>query len=1303
MMGPFAAALFGWCILTFILPGVHGQGAPRVDLTVPPVLFAGTQYSEFNITAQVVTEETGTEPPPTATYIFTINDTAVYTYENKDTSSPVYHLIEAPGYTTDNSTVLTQYTVFCEVVDSEQQTVATASRTFLVVRPFLPRFNEISFARGLYSAEARTPFQPSTTSGKPGNTVVALGSAVQDSEQLLSGQGEAEVLYIFNQGQKIPMARTEISDAVGQTSISIFVGQAKIWTVSSLPSAAVLPPYHVVCNENQCSNSVPLAVTVEVTTQFVSSNLQEQVVTATKKYSCPGDCGLKSFGVIYYKPQDPTCSGYVTDEEVCMKPETAYLCAFGEGRDCTRCPEGALCPGGYIAIPYAGYWAASADTGAIKGCPPPSAIRCTGWDSEVNAVKCGPGYDPNVPMCAACLSGFYDEDGFCKQCPQGSTAVEIALVPLIIMISLALLFCVVLFLEIRSVFKRRSLPVKLFTILKLALSVGVWTMLNFQLLAQVVRTSSPGLPSWTRQVFNAIRIVQVDLGGVAPPQCESSSPYIRPAMILLVVLGCFIFLAVLFTPKLQKRLHCGKCARVLGLLLRVSVLAYPLAVNTSLAMFNCIEAVDKTGAIVSVWAENPHYECTTGEHIGVGVVAFIVLLVVGLGEPLLLLIVGRRMAYAVLLTEEAKTLAEGKGKGKGKGGSNNGSLPLSNQVETMHGNPMFAHAAGQSSTSSVTNSEPKHVKLALGIQRSKRGLTEEDYDELKRMSRCAVCPAWCALRRDDQEKLVNDPNYGPIFQLGQPWYQPTALLIFLWLGCVDILISSPNFTVRIAKTLFVATTMILSSLLVAILPGEINWSMWKRWPKFYISCLTAVVAFLQLSLTVDERDTTLVALEELQTTGASTVTNISIGGLTLFLVYLVIILACVVPLFTLYLFSRWLLRLVGSRLILCSKKAKQARVEGEPLPVFWKLLGNQAAGPKGKEQSATSKPPAGETPTSPMSMAFSEGKEEVEEETGELQTETKDPEAVQGTGVTEEDEANAELSQDEQHSPMNEERVQLDHEEGREERAVEAGDVEEEEEGVERKAGGVEGEDVEEEDIEEEGAEGGDIGEEEREESEEKNDAAHPHNPSESSRPAEYSNGDEGLGCNEPGFEGNYGDSDVGIMESVDFQFAPAHRNLEAEGQHQGSAHEEEEHSSSLHESAERHSPQQSPASAVALESGAKDSSTPSQPLSADVSPVSDQPGAAEEKSAPAVTQSQPAHSHSVLDTVDVASEESDSNSVGLPDFGLPVSPSSAGQASQGSAFPLPVGDIKMTFRPSSRSLRSANSSNSLSPHGKRR
>ena len=96
----------------------------------------------------------------------------------------------------------------------------------------------------------------------------------------------------------------------------------------------------------------------------------------------------------------------------------ASTCAFGEGDDCQRCPTGALCPGGYRAIPQPGYYVSSLNRLPVLRCPAPAEERCTGWNATLGAVQCGVGYRPGSYRCLSCARGYFTAlDGGCDVCP----------------------------------------------------------------------------------------------------------------------------------------------------------------------------------------------------------------------------------------------------------------------------------------------------------------------------------------------------------------------------------------------------------------------------------------------------------------------------------------------------------------------------------------------------------------------------------------------------------------------------------------------------------------------------------------------------------------------------------------------------------------------------------------------------------------------------------------------------------------------------------------------------------------------
>jgi hypothetical protein len=105
----------------------------------------------------------------------------------------------------------------------------------------------------------------------------------------------------------------------------------------------------------------------------------------------------------------------------------AQLCAWGAGEACTPCPPGAVCPGGFVLLPRAGWWAPSTTSppSALVACPGPGATaRCPGYvalpPAPNNEVGCGAGY--RGLQCAACAPGFFSDALLCARCPAGAAA-----------------------------------------------------------------------------------------------------------------------------------------------------------------------------------------------------------------------------------------------------------------------------------------------------------------------------------------------------------------------------------------------------------------------------------------------------------------------------------------------------------------------------------------------------------------------------------------------------------------------------------------------------------------------------------------------------------------------------------------------------------------------------------------------------------------------------------------------------------------------------------------------------------------
>ena len=66
--------------------------------------------------------------------------------------------------------------------------------------------------------------------------------------------------------------------------------------------------------------------------------------------------------------------------------QSAQLCAFGLRDDCRYCPRGGMCPGGYEARSFPGFFSVDSFKGDVVPCQPPSIERCVGFVSIGNVT-----------------------------------------------------------------------------------------------------------------------------------------------------------------------------------------------------------------------------------------------------------------------------------------------------------------------------------------------------------------------------------------------------------------------------------------------------------------------------------------------------------------------------------------------------------------------------------------------------------------------------------------------------------------------------------------------------------------------------------------------------------------------------------------------------------------------------------------------------------------------------------------------------------------------------------------------------
>jgi hypothetical protein len=242
-----------------------------------------------------------------------------------------------------------------------------------------------------------------------------------------------------------------------------------------------------------------------------------QVVRTGDLYALPDVTVLPSAaapsGIYYTKECSATTrafnsplTGTCTNES---HPES-YGCAYGEGDDCSACPDGGLCPGGYRLWSRPAWWVASEASRTALRCSAPATERCTGWDAAAGTTACGTGYHAGSYLCGTCSPGYYDPgDGTCLSCPANPGVWEKykGLLGLVIGVFLfvLLVFCALLVVI-------RIAGGTLAALVRRVAALVVWALLAVQTLSLVARdSSSASLPAPLRAFYESVSVLSLQV------------------------------------------------------------------------------------------------------------------------------------------------------------------------------------------------------------------------------------------------------------------------------------------------------------------------------------------------------------------------------------------------------------------------------------------------------------------------------------------------------------------------------------------------------------------------------------------------------------------------------------------------------------------------------------------------------------------------------------------------------------------------------------------------------------------------
>ena len=218
-------------------------------------------------------------------------------------------------------------------------------------------------------------------------------------------------------------------------------------------------------------------------------------------------------------------------------------CFWGQAADCTPCPTGALCPGGYRLWSAPGYYAPDETSLELpQACAYPAKSRCVGWDESAGATACGPGYLAGSWGCSLCAAGYYADvetsGGACLPCAGWSGKAASPLLPFggvaIAVGGIAgagvLLGGLALLIAARTGGSRVHA-------LRRTLSFMLVSYTALQLVAEIARVTPPSAPPFVAAVFSALRTLQFRGPAATPVACTTLSPLTVPTIVMASALA----------------------------------------------------------------------------------------------------------------------------------------------------------------------------------------------------------------------------------------------------------------------------------------------------------------------------------------------------------------------------------------------------------------------------------------------------------------------------------------------------------------------------------------------------------------------------------------------------------------------------------------------------------------------------------------------------------------------------------------------------------------------------------------------
>ena len=413
--------------------------------------------------------------------------------------------------------------------------------------------------------------------------------------------------------------------------------------------------------------------------------------------------------------------------------------------------------------------------------------------------SCGPGYDPQSFACSACVTGYYPSDGQCHRCPTDN-GLGVVTTQLFALIAITAVQFGGILLFLKLLFKRYSVPATTARLFKIPFAYVAWFLSLCQILAQVGRMSSPGLPAWLRNSFSVLQLVQFDVEGVMPPECDQGhNPFERRQALLFAAIAVyFIWFTTLLiygtngaSKVCKKRVSdWSKRARTAWPVIQFSFLTllcwtYPLLLNTAVPLLRC-HFVEKDDGPTLVWSFNTRRLCFADFHLLPAILAILCLVVLGIVFPLVLCW-GARGVVATVRT-------------------------------------------------AAPTPEPHPPAPNCCLRRCRRS-----------------CPSWCSLAPKEHAATRKYRGWTPVFGFGQPWFRVAYCILFLVLALADLVPATAQWSRAVVNTLLTIALLGFGTCMLHLLPDH-EWNSWRRVPRFFCLMTTASIICLQTSLAFDEAD-----------------------------------------------------------------------------------------------------------------------------------------------------------------------------------------------------------------------------------------------------------------------------------------------------------------------------------------------------------------------------------------------------------------------------------------------------------------